>query len=77
MSCAIANAVFDTIEKENLRENALVTGEYLLESCKTLMRSHYVIGDVRGLGLFVGIELVNDRDARTPATNVAKHVVKR
>lgn len=77
MSCAIANAVFDTIERENLREKALVVGEYLLDSCQLLAKKHNVIGDVRGVGLFVGIELVTDQEARTPATEIANYVIRR
>lgn len=77
VSCAIANAVFDTIEKENLRENAVVVGEYLLDSCNMLARKHPHIGDVRGVGLFVGIELVRDRKLRNPDTESAKYVVSR
>lgn len=77
VSCAIANAVFDTIVKDNLREKALVVGEYLLDCCQLLAKKHKVIGDVRGAGLFVGIELVKDREQRTPATEAAKYVVSR
>ncbi|XP_022909494.1 alanine--glyoxylate aminotransferase 2-like [Onthophagus taurus] len=77
VSCAIANAVFDTIEKENLREKAIVVGEHLLDSCHLLARKHSIIGDVRGLGLFVGIELVKDRETRIPATEIASYVVSR
>lgn len=77
MSCAIANAVFDVVEKENLRENAIVVGEYLLDSCHMLAKKHSSIGDVRGAGLFVGIELVKDRKLRNPDTESAKYVVSR
>lgn len=77
MSCAIANAVFDTIEKENLREHALVVGEYLLDSCQILGKKHSCIGDVRGVGLFLGIEMVKDRDLRIPDKETASYVVKR
>lgn len=77
VSCAIANAVFDTIENDRLRENALVVGEYLLDACQWLKQKHYIIGDVRGSGLFVGIELVRDRETREPATDIAHHIVKR
>ncbi|XP_044261932.1 alanine--glyoxylate aminotransferase 2-like [Tribolium madens] len=77
VSCAIANAVFDTIEKENLREHALVVGEYLFDSCQILAKKHTCIGDVRGVGLFLGIEIVKDRDLRTPDKDTANYVVKR
>lgn len=77
MSCAIANAVFDTIERENLREKALVVGEYLIDSCQLLAKKHQLIGDVRGVGLFVGIELVLNRETRIPATEIANYVICR
>ncbi|XP_057667180.1 alanine--glyoxylate aminotransferase 2-like [Diorhabda carinulata] len=77
VSCAIANAVFDTIEKENLRENAIVVGEYLLDNCLLLAKKHKCIGDVRGVGLFVGIDLVVDRETREPNTKCAKFVLQR
>ncbi|KAK9732014.1 Aminotransferase class-III [Popillia japonica] len=75
VSCAVANAVFDTIVKEKLRENAVVVGEYLLDNCQVLARKHSIIGDVRGVGLFVGIELVLDRELKIPATEIASYVI--
>ena len=77
VSCAIANAVFDVIEEENLREHALKVGEHLKNTCERLMSEHEIIGDVRGAGLFVGIELVTDRIKRIPAKEVASYVVRR
>ena len=77
MSCAIANAVFDTIERENLREHALVVGEYLFDACQMLAKKHMCIGDVRGMGLFLGIELVKDRELRIPDKETATYVVSR
>lgn len=77
MSCAIANAVFDTIQKEKLRENAIVVGEYLIDCCYLLAKKHKIIGDVRGVGLFVGIELIKDGQSRKPDPDSAKYVVAR
>lgn len=77
VSCATAIAVMDVIEKENLRENAKQVGEYLLDCCKVLMKKHQLIGDVRGIGLFVGIELVKNRITREPAGDIAKYVTCR
>lgn len=73
----MVNAVFDTIEKENLRENALIVGAYLVDCCHLLAKKHKIIGDVRGVGLFVGIELVKDRERRIPDADAAKYVVCR
>jgi len=54
------------IEQENLLENVLAQGAYLMEGLKRLMAKHPNIGDVRGKGLFCGAELVEDRDSKTP-----------
>lgn len=77
MSCAIANAVMEVIEKEGLQKHAAKVGGYLLSELIKLSRRRTIIGDVRGVGLFIGIELVRDREERTPATAEAKHVVSR
>ncbi|XP_050306308.1 5-phosphohydroxy-L-lysine phospho-lyase [Anthonomus grandis grandis] len=77
VSCAIANAVFDTIERENLIENAHAVGKYLLERCQMLGQKHKYVGDVRGVGLFVGIDLVEDRETRKPHKQCAQMVVQR
>ena len=67
----------DVIEKDELQKHAFKVGKYLLEELKKLQKRHDIIGDVRGAGLFVGIELVKDRIKRTPATAEAKHAVMR
>lgn len=77
MSCAIANAVMEVIERENLQENALKVGNHLMMELRKLAKRRKIIGDVRGVGLFAGIELVRDRIERNPATSEAKHVVSR
>lgn len=77
VSCAIANAVLDVIEEERLMERAARVGNHLLARCETLKNRHRLVGDVRGRGLFVGVELVTDRETRTPATAEAKHIVNR
>ncbi len=60
VSCAIGTAVLQTVKREKLQENALKTGDYLKKGLKELSKTHPIIGDVRGQGLFLGIELVND-----------------
>lgn len=77
VSCAIANAVMNVIEEEKLQENCLIVGDYLVKSVTELMRDFDMIGDVRGCGLFVGIELVKDRKLRIAATEEATFVVNR
>ena len=54
------------IEEENLVENTAKMGEYLMEKLRSLQQKHQIIGDVRGKGLFVGMELVTDRASKEP-----------
>ncbi|MEN6561788.1 MAG: aspartate aminotransferase family protein [Acidobacteriota bacterium] len=75
LSCAGALAVFDIIEKEGLVEKAAKNGAYLKDKLLGLMAKHAVIGDVRGMGLVMGIEFVKDRATREPAPDTAKQVV--
>ncbi|XP_075959525.1 5-phosphohydroxy-L-lysine phospho-lyase isoform X2 [Anarhichas minor] len=77
VSCAIGLALLDVIEKEDLRGNAQRVGAHLKDLLTKIQTRHQVIGDVRGVGLFVGVELVTDRERKTPATETAAHVVKR
>jgi 4-aminobutyrate aminotransferase-like enzyme/Ser/Thr protein kinase RdoA (MazF antagonist) len=77
VSCAVGLAVLDIIRDERLQENALETGAYLLHRMRELAVRHPPIGDVRGLGLFIGIELVRDRATREPAGQAATELVNR
>jgi 4-aminobutyrate aminotransferase-like enzyme/Ser/Thr protein kinase RdoA (MazF antagonist) len=74
VSCAIGQAVLDVIEDEGLQEHARTTGSYFLDRLRELENKFACIGDVRGLGLFLGIDLVGE-DGITPATGLAGHVV--
>ncbi|MEK1887731.1 MAG: aminotransferase class III-fold pyridoxal phosphate-dependent enzyme [Phyllobacterium sp.] len=74
VSCAVGLAVLDVIERDNLRANAREIGNYLLERFKTMQARYHVIGDVRGQGLFLGIELVTDRMTKEPATEIARKI---
>ncbi|XP_028767559.1 alanine--glyoxylate aminotransferase 2 homolog 3, mitochondrial-like isoform X1 [Neltuma alba] len=60
-------AVLRVIEKEKLQENAFVVGSYLKERLSALKDKYESIGDVRGRGMILGVELVNDRELKTPA----------
>ena len=64
---AIGKAVLEVIEREKLQENSLVQGSYLLAGLEKLKAKHLIIGDVRGKGLMLGIELVKDRQTKEPA----------
>ncbi|KAM6953502.1 5-phosphohydroxy-L-lysine phospho-lyase [Aplochiton taeniatus] len=77
VSCAIGLAVLDVIEKEDLRENASRVGRHLIDLLTELQTRHPIIGDIRGVGLFVGVELVTEREQRTPATEAVAQLVKR
>jgi len=77
VSCAAGLAVLDVIREEGLQQNALEVGEYLKQGLRELQTRHSLIGDVRGLGLFIGIELVRDRETLEPAEAEATQVVER
>jgi 4-aminobutyrate aminotransferase-like enzyme/Ser/Thr protein kinase RdoA (MazF antagonist) len=77
VACAAGLAVLDVLEEEHLQENALRVGSYLIARLKSLQVKHALIGDVRGSGLFLGVDLVLDRQTREPAPNQASYVVNR
>jgi alanine-glyoxylate transaminase/(R)-3-amino-2-methylpropionate-pyruvate transaminase len=66
----------EVIEAEGLQENARVVGARLLEGLRRLQRSHGRVGDVRGMGLMLGMELVTDRATRAPATEETLEVLE-
>jgi len=77
LSCAASLAVFDILEKEKLIEKAEKNGAYLKKKLLQLKDRHPLIGDVRGLGLVYGIELVKDRTSKEPAPDLARDIVLR
>lgn len=77
VSCVVGEAVLDVIESEKLQENALVTGTFLKQSLEKLKGKHPIIGDVRGRGLFLGIELVRDHQTLEPADQEASYIADR
>jgi 4-aminobutyrate aminotransferase-like enzyme len=77
VSCAIGMAVMDVIETEGLQENAYRAGKCLIDGLKGLMDKYPLIGDVRGLGLYIGVELVLDRETLEPATEHADYIINR
>ncbi len=66
VSCAVGLAVINVIEEDDLRRNARVVGDYLKQRMLELQEKHSDIGDVRGMGLMLGIELVKDRETKEP-----------
>ncbi|MCE4070256.1 MULTISPECIES: aspartate aminotransferase family protein [Pseudomonas] len=75
VSCAAAQAVLDVIRDEQLQERSQRIGTFMLQGIRQLAERHELIGDVRGAGLFLGVELVTDRTAKTPAANQTRQVV--
>jgi 4-aminobutyrate aminotransferase-like enzyme/Ser/Thr protein kinase RdoA (MazF antagonist) len=77
VACAAGLAVLDVLEEERLQEHALRVGKHWVAGLKTLQERRLLIGDVRGSGLFLGIDLVRDRASRESATAEADYVVNR
>jgi 4-aminobutyrate aminotransferase-like enzyme len=75
VSCAAGLTVLDILEEDGLQQNAAEVGEYLKTALKTLAGQHDLIGDIRGHGLFLGVELVTDRKDRSPATATTAKLV--
>jgi 4-aminobutyrate aminotransferase-like enzyme/Ser/Thr protein kinase RdoA (MazF antagonist) len=74
VSCAIGTAVLDEIEAQDLRRHATETGWHFREILDALATKHELVGDVRGHGMYLGVELVRDRETKEPATEEAMHV---
>jgi 4-aminobutyrate aminotransferase-like enzyme/Ser/Thr protein kinase RdoA (MazF antagonist) len=77
VACAAGLAVLDVLEEENLQQNALQVGTQWISALQSLQKRFPLIGDVRGSGLFLGIDLVRDPASREPATEEADYVVNR
>jgi 4-aminobutyrate aminotransferase-like enzyme len=75
VAIAAAKAVLDTIIEEHLMQNACKVGSQILEGLKDLQNKYEFVGDVRGTGLYFGVELVKDRDLKIPDMDRALAVV--
>ena len=75
VSCAVGHAVLNVIEEEGLQQNAKDVGFYLKSLLNELKEKYSIIGDVRGFGLFLGIELVRDPESLEPADKEADQIV--
>ncbi|KAL0969897.1 hypothetical protein UPYG_G00234170 [Umbra pygmaea] len=75
VSCAIGLSVLDVIKKEDLQGNALRVGGYLTRLLEQQKEKHPLVGDIRGRGLFIGVELVRDRVKLTPATAETQDII--
>ena len=72
MSAAVGKAVLEVIDSKKLVSHAETVGAYLRRGLELLAERHPAIGNIRGKGLFLGIELVTDRDTREPNTKLAR-----
>jgi 4-aminobutyrate aminotransferase-like enzyme len=77
LSCRIGVAVLDAIRDQRLAENAMLVGAHLRDALERLAAVHPLIGAVHGAGLYLGVELVRDRDAKTPAKAEAYAICER
>tara|TARA_B100001245_G_C22890837_1_gene429011 strand:- start:1600 stop:2895 length:1296 start_codon:yes stop_codon:yes gene_type:complete len=75
VSCAIGEAVLDVIEDEGLQENAEIVGSYLIEELFKLQSKYTFIGQIRGQGLFIGIELISNTDTLKPNKTLAAKIM--
>jgi 4-aminobutyrate aminotransferase-like enzyme len=76
ISTTAAKAVIDLIDEQKLAVNAADTGAYLRSSLEELQRKHSLIGEVRGMGLMQGVELVEDRKSKTPAVKQTLRIME-
>jgi len=74
--CAQGKAVLEVIEREHLQANSLKIGNHILAGLERLKEKHSIIGDVRGKGLMLGIELVKDRATKEPAKSECAQVLE-
>ncbi|XP_060790941.1 alanine--glyoxylate aminotransferase 2, mitochondrial [Neoarius graeffei] len=66
LACSIASAVLDTIKEEQIQENCAAVGTHLLKELSKLREKYEIVGDVRGKGLHIGVEMVKDKASRDP-----------
>lgn len=76
LACAVGETVLQIVVDDNLQQRAGEVGDYFLHRLGELAARHQCIGDVRGHGLYLGIDLVTDRHSRTPATALAMAVAE-
>ena len=76
VSCAMGLAVLDVIQNEDLQRNAAQVCDCLITGLRQLQSRYPLIGDVRGMGLFIGVELVNNREDKTPATKQTRAIIE-
>ena len=74
---AASRATFEALEEEDLVENAAKVGDFIMNRLNKMSKEHELMGDVRGKGLMIGVELVRDRETKEPASEECKRVCYR
>jgi 4-aminobutyrate aminotransferase len=77
LSCVAAMAVIDIIKEERLLENATKQGSYIMKRLEELKEKSEIVGDVRGKGLMIGLEIVEDKENKKPAPEKANEIMTR
>jgi 4-aminobutyrate aminotransferase-like enzyme len=76
VACAAGNSVLDVIERDNLIDQGRRVGDYLRQQLRELANRQRLIGDVRGHGMLAGLELVTNRDTKSPATEETRRLLE-
>ncbi len=77
LSCVAANAVIDVVKEEKLLDNAVKQGAYIMKRLGELKERSEIVGDVRGKGLMIGMEIVEDKESKKPAPQKATDIMMR
>jgi len=77
LSCVAAAAVIDVIKEQGLLENAARQGNYIMKRLRELEEESKIVGNVRGKGLMIGVEIVEDKDSKKPGSDLAKEIMMR
>jgi 4-aminobutyrate aminotransferase-like enzyme len=75
VSCTVGAAVLEIVHKERLQSHAQKVGSHLRDGLRKLMDRYALIGDVRGSGFYLGVELVRNRDTKEPAVQEATEII--
>jgi len=77
VSCVAGNAVIEVVNEEKLLENATRQGGYIVKRFEEAKEKSEIIGDVRGKGLMIGVEMVEDKESKKPASEKASEIMRR
>jgi 4-aminobutyrate aminotransferase len=75
VACAAASAVLSVIKEENMLQNAQKQGAHIMKRITEMKERHSIVGDVRGLGLMCGLEMVKDKKSKTPAPKETEDIM--